>query len=603
MDRGVTRRKSRRQYQFAMNFGRRMNAELPVATAYFAAAAISLTLARLHDGVPFLWLPASIMIAALRVRRRPDWPPLVAACAVAIFLASSLFGRGIFFAFPVTLINMAEGVSAGLMLDRLRRNKSPLGSLGWVLEFVIPVGIVGPGVSAGLMLGIGTLAGFNAQMLAIELFCAHSLGNLAFTPLTRLVALGGLRSVRDELLQHGWVELFCLLLITGAVSLLVFNQQALPLLFVTMLPMIFVAFRLGFAGSVLGVLIISAVGGYFTVLGLGPIQLIHGDVDAHLRFAQFYLGTIVLTVLPVAADLRNRMELLRAMQLSEQRYRLIADHSSDMIMHLELDGSIRYASPSMKQITGFDPETLIGTPARNLVPIDQRPILHEGHLATLAARGATHSIEYIALTQGGGRIWLESRARMLMDEHGEIESTLCIVRDVSARKEKELRLTEAAMTDPLTGLPNRRGFAAAVEDLRHQSQSGQPDCIAMLDIDRFKRVNDRFGHDAGDAVLREFARVLGKVVRSGDVIGRLGGEEFAVLFPATAIPQALMICERLREEFGRTVTEVGGIVITVTVSGGVALLGDQELEAALKQADQALYAAKRGGRDQMALAA
>ena len=387
-----------------MKFVRRMVAELPVALAYFAAAAVSLTLARLHDGVPFLWLPASIMIASLRVRRRPDWPPLVTACAVALFLASSLFGRGVFFAFPVTLINMAEGVSAGMVLDRLRCNQSPLGSLAWVLEFVIPVGIVGPGVAATLMLGIGTLAGFNAQMLAIELFCAHSLGNLAFTPLTRLVALGGLRSVRDELLQHGWVELLGLLLMTGAVSLLVFNQQALPLLFVPIMPMIFVAFRLGFSGSVLGVLIISTVGGYFTVLGRGPIQLVHGDVETHLRFAQFYLGTIVLTVLPVAANLRNRMELLRAMQLSEQRYRLLAQHSSDMIIHLELDGSIRYVSPSIATITGFDPDELSRTLARNLVPLDQRPVVRQGHLATLAARGETHSFEYVALTKSGGRI-------------------------------------------------------------------------------------------------------------------------------------------------------------------------------------------------------
>ena len=125
----------------------------------------------------------------------------------------------------------------------------------------------------------------------------------------------------------------------------------------------------------------------------------------------------------------------------------------------------------------------------------------------------------------------------------------------------------------------------------------------MFDIDRFKRVNDEHGHDAGDAVLRTFADVVRRVVRDSDSIARIGGEEFAVLFPATAIPQALIVCDRLRVEMGRAVTVIGDEEIRVTVSGGVALVGRQGPEFALKQADLALYTAKRGGRDQMALAA
>lgn len=230
-------------------------------------------------------------------------------------------------------------------------------------------------------------------------------------------------------------------------------------------------------------------------------------------------------------------------------------------------------------------------------------MLRLGHMATLAGRGESHSFEYIALTKGGGRLWFESRARALLDEQGNIDGTLCMVRDVSARKEKELKLSHDALTDKLTGLPNRRSFEEAVAERAAIERRAGSDCVAIFDIDRFKRVNDTFGHDAGDAVLQTFARVLRGVVRQGDCIARLGGEEFAVLFPDTLVPQALMVCERLREEMARATTNAGGHMIGVTVSGGVSQLGTEGLEPALKQADQALYAAKRGGRDQMALAA
>ena len=159
------------------------------------------------------------------------------------------------------------------------------------------------------------------------------------------------------------------------------------------------------------------------------------------------------------------------------------------------------------------------------------------------------------------------------------------------------------MTDPLTGLANRRAFEAAVAARTAVRNDGETDCIALFDIDLFKRVNDTYGHDAGDVVLCGFAKVLSGAIRRDDTVARIGGEEFAVLFSNSSIPDALMICERIRQEMAQSSVEVGGQAIRVTVSGGVAILCEEGIERALKQADQALYAAKRGGRDQMALAA
>ena len=144
-------------------------------------------------------------------------------------------------------------------------------------------------------------------------------------------------------------------------------------------------------------------------------------------------------------------------------------------------------------------------------------------------------------------------------------------------------------------------FARAIEERvavagRHR--------LAVFDIDRFKQVNDRYGHAAGDEVLKTFARMARKVVREDDRIARLGGEEFAVLLSETTLDQAMTICERLRKSIENETTYFEGHEIRVSVSGGIALLVQSDgLAYAMAAADTALYEAKRAGRNRLALAA
>jgi diguanylate cyclase (GGDEF)-like protein len=160
-----------------------------------------------------------------------------------------------------------------------------------------------------------------------------------------------------------------------------------------------------------------------------------------------------------------------------------------------------------------------------------------------------------------------------------------------------------ALTDPLTGLFNRRAFRSALEGRSLDRGESPTDCVAVLDIDHFKSVNDSHGHAAGDEVLRGFARVARRMVREHDFIARIGGEEFAILFPDTSVEQAMLICERLRAEIARSSLPAGTEVVKITVSGGVAMLEHKGFEHALENADLALYSAKRNGRDQLAKAA
>ena len=169
----------------------------------------------------------------------------------------------------------------------------------------------------------------------------------------------------------------------------------------------------------------------------------------------------------------------------------------------------------------------------------------------------------------------------------------------------EVELAAAARRDPLTGLPNRAGFTeAATAALAATARDGRPVVGAMLDIDHFKAINDGWGHGAGDAVLREVATAMRDVLRPGDVLARVGGEEFALVLPGVDTEGARPLLERLRAA-ATLVPHPGAPEWRITLSGGLAPvegLGLVALESALHAADGALYAAKAAGRNRVLVA-
>lgn len=201
----------------------------------------------------------------------------------------------------------------------------------------------------------------------------------------------------------------------------------------------------------------------------------------------------------------------------------------------------------------------------------------------------------------GATFWLVTavvrrRARML--------ETMVEERTSALRAANE-QLDRLASTDPLTGLANRRTLMAALQDARDRAiaEDGYF-TFALLDIDHFKRINDGYGHGAGDEVLVRMAARLLKGVRSNDVVARYGGEEIAILFPGATLDSATGIVERLRQEIASTPLLVGNQAITVTFSAGVTEWRPcEDVAAMIRRADDALYEAKRSGRDRVARAA
>ena len=161
-------------------------------------------------------------------------------------------------------------------------------------------------------------------------------------------------------------------------------------------------------------------------------------------------------------------------------------------------------------------------------------------------------------------------------------------------------ITRLATTDPLTELPNRRGFLERCETERIRAEShNRPLCLMMLDADRFKQINDTYGHEAGDEILRSMVTTFQRVLRASDFAGRLGGEEFAILAPETDLPSATLLAERLRAEVANQTVMFQGQKISVTVSIGVAqvLTDASGIGRALHDADVLMYRAKQAGRN------
>lgn len=198
-------------------------------------------------------------------------------------------------------------------------------------------------------------------------------------------------------------------------------------------------------------------------------------------------------------------------------------------------------------------------------------------------------------------LWLDINVFPLYDWQNRISHYVTIGRDISESVSREQRLLSDALLDPLTGLYNRRG-------LDHKARrycppnSQEPYSLIALDLDGFKQINDRWGHEAGDKVLVEVARIMRETVRDIDHVARIGGEEFVILLPTMPVAIARQIAERIRRNIdaGRVpLSDQEQIVVTASLGVAERIVSDLSLDDTLRRADEALYQAKRAGKNQV----
>jgi len=214
-------------------------------------------------------------------------------------------------------------------------------------------------------------------------------------------------------------------------------------------------------------------------------------------------------------------------------------------------------------------------------------------------------LESLINLPGDNRLFSSAWLSVLSAESILFPISIAFILLAMAKERAELTHKIAAKLDPLTGLPNRRAFLQDADQLRMmQIGCGRGIALLMIDLDHFKSINDRFGHSVGDRVLQIFAKTTAANLRSFDLIGRLGGEEFAAVLAESSQEEAVAVAERIRISFAAAAAVVDGCAVGATTSVGVALMRDasQAVTALLGQADKALYRAKELGRNRVELA-
>ena len=321
--------------------------------------------------------------------------------------------------------------------------------------------------------------------------------------------------------------------------------------------------------------------------------------------------------LVIVRDIQARVAAEQRLKASEARYRLLADHSTDMVFQLDRNLVCQYVSPACQESLGFAPDEMLGAVWLETIHPEDASQVEQALRALVAGRSNRLSLAHRMQHKDKRWIWVEAQLRAPRDPAtDEPIGVIGALRDISTRKaieddlaEATLRLQALVSQDPLTGLANRRAFDAALA--RECVRARRFDCsvgLVMIDVDWFKPYNDSYGHPSGDECLRLIAQTISRsVCGPSDLAARYGGEEFCVLLPGMDEAGAATIATRILRAVRRLqIAHSGSDYNIVTISAGAAgwspAGADATSEWLVREADRALYEAKKAGRNTVALA-
>jgi diguanylate cyclase (GGDEF)-like protein/PAS domain S-box-containing protein len=298
-------------------------------------------------------------------------------------------------------------------------------------------------------------------------------------------------------------------------------------------------------------------------------------------------------------------ELTRELDRQRRRMGLVFEYIHGYcVAVLDDAGTVVEWNPSMGRLFGITADAIVGQPLLNRVSLHLEELTSSPNfldVRNVIAKVGWCRVDASWKKGGGQEMWGDCVIAPVIEAGGSTGGYVAVIRDVSVEHINTQELIDAALTDPLTGLHNRRGLEGRAEAF-HFRPGGAPvtQVWIMVDIDHFKRVNDTYGHEAGDEVLKAVAEALRSTARGADIVARFGGEEFVLVLPDTSAELAVRIAERLRLAIEALSTNVEGQVIRVTASFGVAQRAAQEgqLEV-LERADAALYSSKKDGRNRV----
>jgi len=289
------------------------------------------------------------------------------------------------------------------------------------------------------------------------------------------------------------------------------------------------------------------------------------------------------------------MEMKFTLQESFALYGLLADNTTDIILKTDREGFILHASPAIERLGLVLPDMLIPPHILDLVHPSYASAVRAEHEAAVEGRQRGKWIEFPAIMADDREGWFAIQTRSLADAHGHIYGALSIMRSIQEKRALEDKLFAAALTDPLTGLTNRKAFVAMLRHLLDKQIGG---CLAMFKIDHFKAMNIQHGQSFGDQVLIAFSDLLLTLLRQEDIVSRVGGESLGVLLPATTPEKAEGICRHILSTLSEVSKAAGGEGFHLTASAGLAPIG-KSLDDTIKRAELALFLAKARGISQL----
>ena len=438
---------------------------LGIAALYAATAWLGIALTR-DPGFASIWLSNGLLAGILLLRSRAEWPWIIGACFLVNVAVNSFTGSGLASATGFSVANTVEVLIAALALRPSLTGVSSLGEPRVLVRFFLFAVVIAPAVSATLsvILVPGATDGPFVGTLS-RWWTSDALGMAVGLPLVL-----GLRpaEVRQTLRDASWSTLAGAFALLIAANLLVFAQSRFPVLFLVMPPMLLIAFRLGYAATAAAIFITAAMAVISTIVGYGPFTLLR-DLTMTQRFLalELVIAALILTSYPICAVIARQRRLLRDMATSEERFRVIAVNSIDVITVTDARGAWTYLSPSVTEMLGWTPAELIGRNGLEHVHPEDAALYANG--IELLRKGREVLAGSFRMRHRDGRyIWVETISRPLRSAAGTGSmGWVSNTRDISARKRVEQIQNEFIATinhelrTPLTAMVGSIGLAAS----------------------------------------------------------------------------------------------------------------------------------------------
>lgn len=319
-------------------------------------------------------------------------------------------------------------------------------------------------------------------------------------------------------------------------------------------------------------------------------------LDGEILYAEATFAAIrdhgKTSVVVMLRDITTKRRAEKAMRESEERFRIIAEYSMDIIKVINPQGKILYTSPSLEKVLGY--------PVRNMIGKEFFINVHSEDLQEIKEKFKKmfETKEYFQVNlrrihQDGHSVWLNTDFVPVINADGEIERIVAISADITEMRRKEKRLSEMAYSDHLTGLPNRRLFLDRLQQAFYTSdRTGKLTALMVLDCDKFKTINDTFGHDVGDEVIKIFAKRVKSSLRKRDTLSRVGGDEFTIVLPEISkVEDVAEISDRILKIVNEKML-ISGNELEISTSIGISFYNPNapsNTDVLFKKADQELY--------------